>query len=210
MIDPDGLAWDKMEGLLPAAVQDAGSGHLLMLGYMNREALAATVESGFVTFWSRSKQRMWRKGESSGNVLRLVSVNADCDRDALLVLADPQGPICHLGTISCFATEAPGAGWLASLERIVADRAAADPTESYTARLLAEGPAKAAQKVGEEGVEVALAAVGRDVDGLAEEAADLLFHLLVALKSRDVRLDTVIDKLRGRHLPGRTGQEHTP
>lgn len=208
-MDPSTLAWDKMDGLLPAAVQDHASGQLLMLGYMNREALAATVESGFVTFFSRSKQWLWRKGETSGNVLRLVSLHPDCDGDALLVLADPQGPTCHLGTTSCFAGEASGAGWLTSLERIVGERAVADPAESYTARLLAEGPAKAAQKVGEEGVEVALAAVSRDPDGLAEEAADLLFHLLVTLRSRDVPLSAVLDKLQTRHKPMRTGQEQT-
>ena len=199
MIDPAVLAWDKMDGLLPAAVQDADTGQLLMLGYMNRAAIEATLTDGFVTFFSRSKERLWRKGETSGNVLRLVDVVADCDGDALLVLAHPVGPTCHLGTDSCFDTDAPGAGWLASLERIVAERAGAAPEDSYTARLLADGPAKAAQKVGEEGVEVALAAVSRDADGLAEEAADLLFHLLVTLRSRDVQLLTVVDKLRSRH-----------
>lgn len=199
--DPVTLAWAKMDGLLPAAVQDADTGQLLMLGYMDKAALQATVTDGLVTFFSRSKARLWRKGETSGNHLHLVSVHADCDGDALLVLARPAGPTCHLGRESCFGTEAPGAGWLASLERIVAERAGASPEESYTASLLASGPATAAQKVGEEGVEVALAAVTRDADGLAEEAADLLFHLLVTLRSRDVALAAVIDRLRERHRP---------
>lgn len=198
--DPSALAWDKMDGLIPAVVQDAQTDQVLMLGYMDRAALDATLADGLVTFFSRSKQRLWRKGESSGNVLRLVSLAADCDGDALLVRARPAGPTCHLGTDSCFGDQESGPGWLGRLERIVAARASADPGESYTARLLADGPAKAAQKVGEEGVEVALAAVSRDADGLTEEAADLLFHLLVALRSREVPLAAVISVLRNRHL----------
>lgn len=198
--DPAALAWDKMNGLLPAIVQDNDTDQVLMLGYMNREAIEATVHAGLVTFYSRSRQRLWRKGESSGNLLRLVSIAGDCDSDTLLIRARPAGPTCHLGTQSCFGETGGGAGWLGMLERIVATRATADPAESYTASLLREGPAKAAQKVGEEGVEVALAAVCRDPAGLAEEAADLLFHLLVALKSRDVTLTDVMSVLRERHL----------
>lgn len=198
--DPAALAWDKMNGLLPAIVQDNDTDQVLMLGYMNREAVEATVHAGLVTFYSRSRQRLWRKGESSGNLLRLVSIAGDCDSDTLLIRARPAGPTCHLGTQSCFGETGGGAGWLGMLERIVATRATADPAESYTASLLRDGPAKAAQKVGEEGVEVALAAVCRDPAGLAEEAADLLFHLLVALKSRDVPLTDVMSVLRERHL----------
>jgi phosphoribosyl-ATP pyrophosphohydrolase/phosphoribosyl-AMP cyclohydrolase len=219
-LDPATLAWNKMDGLLPAVIQDADTDQLLMLGYMSPAALEATQEDGLVTFFSRSKQRLWRKGESSGNVLRLVTIAADCDQDALLVRARPAGPTCHLGTDSCFGEVGGSAGWLGKLERIVAERAAADPTQSYTARLLADGPAGAAQKVGEEGVEVALAAVSRDPDGLAEEAADLLFHLLVTLRSRAVPLAQVIAILQRRHLSrrerkknkaidtGRTKREH--
>lgn len=199
-IDPAALAWDKMDGLLPAVVQDADTDQLLMLGYMDKAALEATLADGLVTFFSRSKQRPWRKGETSGNVLRLVGIAADCDGDALLVRAQPEGPTCHLGTDSCFGDVPGGAGWLGRLERIIAARAGADPEASYTARLLAAGPAKAAQKVGEEGVEVAMAAVSRDAEGLAEEAADLLFHLLVTLRSRDIPLATVVELLRRRHL----------
>ena len=199
-LDVEALAWEKMGGLLPAVVQDAATDQLLMLGYMNREALDATLSDGLVTFFSRSKQRLWRKGESSGNVLRLVSLAADCDGDALLIRANPAGPTCHLGTDSCFGDGVGGAGWLGTLERIVATRAAADPSQSYTARLLGQGPAKAAQKVGEEGVEVALAAVSRDPAGLTEESADLLFHLLVVLKSRGVSLAQVIEVLHARNL----------
>jgi phosphoribosyl-ATP pyrophosphohydrolase/phosphoribosyl-AMP cyclohydrolase len=199
-LDPATLAWDKMDGLLPAVVQDARSDQLLMVGYMDSAALEATLTDGLVTFFSRSKRRLWRKGETSGNLLRLVSIAKDCDSDALLVRAHPAGPTCHLGTDSCFGDQPAGAGWLGQLERIVETRSQADPSHSYTAQLLVDGPGKAAQKVGEEGVEVALAAVSRDRDGLAEEAADLLFHLLVTLRSRDVSLSQVIGVLTQRHL----------
>lgn len=197
--DIAGLAWDKMGGLLPAAVQDRASGALLMLGYMDREALAATLRTGFATFYSRSKGRLWQKGETSGNHLRVGSVHEDCDGDALLVRADPEGPTCHLGTASCFGGETEGAGWLSELARIVAGRAGAPLEESYTARLLAEGPARIAQKVGEEGVEVALAAVTRDADGCAEEVAELLYHLTVLMEAKGFTWSDVIARLRGRH-----------
>ncbi|HEX8667416.1 MAG TPA: bifunctional phosphoribosyl-AMP cyclohydrolase/phosphoribosyl-ATP diphosphatase HisIE [Allosphingosinicella sp.] len=196
----ESLAWDKMDGLLPSVVQDAATGQVLMLGYMNRTALAATVSSGKVTFYSRSRQRLWQKGETSGNTLALVSVRPDCDRDALLVRAQPAGPTCHLGTTSCFGKgEAEGAGFLAVLARIVHDRAGALPEESYTARLLAEGPQRIAQKIGEEGVELALAAVARDAEGCAEEAADLLYHLTVLMEARGFGWDEVVAILQRRH-----------
>jgi len=196
----DSLAWDKMDGLLPAAVQDGATGQMLMLGYMDRAALAATLESGFVTFFSRSRQRLWQKGETSGNRLRLLSVHPDCDDDALLVRAEPEGPTCHLGTTSCFSEkDAQGPAWLGQLERIVRTRAAAPAEESYTARLLAAGLPKIAQKVGEEGVETALAAVTRDEAGLAEEAADLLYHLNVLLHARGVGWEAVVKVLQDRH-----------
>jgi phosphoribosyl-ATP pyrophosphohydrolase/phosphoribosyl-AMP cyclohydrolase len=197
--DIAGLAWEKMGGVLPAAIQDRATGELLMLGYMDREALAATLRTGFATFFSRSKARLWQKGETSGNRLRVASVHEDCDSDALLVRADPKGPTCHLGTQSCFGGGAEGPGWLAELSRIVAQRAAADDEGSYTARLLAEGPARIAQKVGEEGVEVALAAVTRDTAGCAEETADLLYHLTVLMEARGFGWDDVIGVLRRRH-----------
>jgi phosphoribosyl-ATP pyrophosphohydrolase/phosphoribosyl-AMP cyclohydrolase len=198
--DLDSLAWDKMDGLLPAVVQDASTSQILMLGYMNRDALAATLNSGFVTFFSRSKQRLWQKGETSGDRLALRSVRTDCDEDALLVLADPQGPTCHLGTASCFGeAEASGAAWLGELERVIQGRAAAPPEESYTARLLAAGLPRIAQKVGEEGVETALAAVTADDAALTGEAADLLYHLIVLLHARGLSLEDAITVLRERH-----------
>jgi phosphoribosyl-ATP pyrophosphohydrolase/phosphoribosyl-AMP cyclohydrolase len=197
--DAAALDWDKMDGLLPAVVQDRATGRLLMLGYMNREALDATLTSGFVTFFSRSKQRLWRKGETSGNVLKLLSVHEDCDGDALLVLADPEGPTCHLGTASCFGGEPEGPGWLAELSRIVASRAASGDESSYTRKLLGAGVERVAQKIGEEGVEVALAAVTRDPHSCANEIADLLYHLAVLMEARGFNWDDVIAVLKSRH-----------
>ena len=196
----DSLAWSKMGGLLPAVVQDAGTSQVLMLGYMSREALDLTLKSGFVTFFSRSKQRLWQKGEVSGNRLALREAHGDCDDDALLILADPQGPTCHLGTASCFAkTGAVGAAWLGKLERVVRERAAAPPEESYTARLIAAGLPRIAQKVGEEGVETALAAVTADDADLTGEAADLLYHLIVLLHARGLSLADAVAVLQERH-----------
>jgi phosphoribosyl-ATP pyrophosphohydrolase/phosphoribosyl-AMP cyclohydrolase len=198
--DLDGLAWLKMDGLLPAIAQDADTGQVLMLGYMDRAALAATVADGFATFFSRSKGRLWQKGETSGNRLAVTAVLADCDGDALLVRAVPEGPTCHLGTVSCFGADGPtGAGWLGRLARIVHERARADPAESYTARLLGEGPARIAQKLGEEGVELALAAVSRDAAGCAEEAADLLYHLTVLMEAKGFGWEDVAKMLEERH-----------
>ncbi|QNP46443.1 bifunctional phosphoribosyl-AMP cyclohydrolase/phosphoribosyl-ATP diphosphatase HisIE [Sphingomonas sediminicola] len=198
--DIGGLAWDKMDGLLPAAIQHRASGRMLMLGYMDVDALGATLESGFVTFFSRSKQRLWMKGETGGNRLRLGSVFADCDDDALLVIAEPEGPTCHLGTRSCFGEQIlTGPGWLADLSSIVADRAASGGQSSYSRQLLDSGVERIAQKVGEEGVELALAAVTRDSSGCAEEGADLLYHLAVLLQARDMSWEDLITVLRRRH-----------
>ncbi|MDB5722741.1 MAG: bifunctional phosphoribosyl-AMP cyclohydrolase/phosphoribosyl-ATP diphosphatase HisIE [Alphaproteobacteria bacterium] len=201
--DIGALAWDKMDGLLPAIVQDKATLQVLMLGYMNEAALRATLSSGHVTFFSRSKGRLWEKGETSGNHLAVGRILADCDDDSLLIEAVPAGPTCHLGTTSCFSEEgAAGVGWLAELGRIVAQRAAADPKESYTARLLAEGPMRIGQKVGEEGVEVALAAVGRDTAGCIEETTDLIYHLAVLMQSRGFGWDDIAARLRERHGKG--------
>ena len=196
MIDPDTLDWAKGDGLIPAIVQDRER-QVRMLGYMNRDALVATLGTGFVTFFSRSKGRLWCKGETSGNRLRLRSIATDCDGDALLVVADADGPTCHTGAASCFVGES--AFFPAGLERIVADRATADTAESYTARLLADTPHRAAQKVGEEGVEVALAAVAGNRDDLVSEAADLAFHLTILLHRNDLCWADVSDELDRRH-----------
>ena len=199
--DIDGLAWAKgVDGLLPAVVQDVVTRQVLVLAWMNREALAETLASGEVTFWSRSRRARWRKGETSGNRLVVDHVLADCDADALLVLARPTGPACHELTTSCFGVEtAPGVGFLSRLEAIIAERAKATPEESYTARLLADGVARIAQKVGEEGVETALAAVTRDDDGFTAEVADLVYHLLVLMRARAVTLDQLLEALRLRN-----------
>lgn len=185
--DIDALAWGKQGGLLPAIVQDAATLRVLMLGYMNREALGVTLASGKVTFFSRSKGRLWTKGESSGHVLELVSIEADCDADTLLVQAKPHGPTCHLDRTSCFP-DAPGDG-LAELDALIAQREHERPQGSYTTKLFESGVRRIAQKVGEEGVETALAAVAQDDDALLGEAADLLYHLTVVLRARGLSLE---------------------
>ena len=191
------LDWNKGNGLLPAIVQDAGNLRVLMLGYMDAEALAATRASGLVTFYSRSRQRLWQKGESSGHVLQLVSVQADCDNDTLLVLARPQGPTCHLQRDSCFAG-APG-NFLSDLDALVARRDSERPAGSYTTGLFEDGIRRIAQKVGEEGVETALAAVVQDDAALLGESSDLVFHLLVLLRARGLSLGDMTEVLRKRH-----------
>ncbi|WP_026375202.1 bifunctional phosphoribosyl-AMP cyclohydrolase/phosphoribosyl-ATP diphosphatase HisIE [Aestuariibacter salexigens] len=194
------LAWQKMQGLLPAVVQDATSGKVLMQGYMNEEALAHTLQTGNVTFFSRSKQRLWTKGETSGNTLTLASVSADCDADSLLILAHPQGPTCHTGKESCWFDGAiADMTFIADLERLLVARKDADPASSYTAKLYASGIKRMAQKVGEEGVETALAATVRDLDELKNESADLLYHLIVLLQASGLSLHDVIEVLRERH-----------
>jgi phosphoribosyl-ATP pyrophosphohydrolase/phosphoribosyl-AMP cyclohydrolase len=185
-IDIETLAWDKQAGLLPVIVQDASTLRVLMLGYMNKDALAATLASGQVTFFSRSKQRLWVKGETSGHVLNVVSIAADCDVDTLLVQALPHGNTCHLERASCFA-DAPGDGLMA-LDVLIAQRERERPAGSYTTQLFESGIRRIAQKVGEEGVETALAAVVQDDAALLGEAADLLYHLTVLLRARGLSL----------------------
>ncbi|WP_279028121.1 bifunctional phosphoribosyl-AMP cyclohydrolase/phosphoribosyl-ATP diphosphatase HisIE [Gibbsiella quercinecans] len=193
------LDWEKTDNLMPAIIQHAVSGEVLMLGYMNPAALAATEESGKVTFFSRTKQRLWTKGESSGNFLNVVSITPDCDNDTLLVLANPVGPTCHQGTSSCFHPATSDWGFLYQLEQLLAERKNASPDTSYTAKLYASGTKRIAQKVGEEGVETALAATVHDRDELTNEASDLIYHLLVLLQDQDLDLSKVIGCLRARH-----------
>ena len=196
---PTTLDWDKTDGLVPLVAQHAHDGRVLMLGYANREALALTLETREVHFWSRSKRRIWRKGETSGHVLKLVSIAADCDGDALLAQVLPAGPTCHRGTASCFDGESRAHPWLNELEALIAERATADPEASYVARLLAAPAARRAQKIGEEGVEVALAAATGTADALREEAADLVFHLLVLLRGAGLTWGDVVGELARRH-----------
>lgn len=201
--DIAGLAWDKGGGLLPAVVQDAGTGAVLMLAYMNAEALRETLKRGRAVFYSRSRQKLWEKGETSGHTLEVVDVEADCDADSLLVRARPKSPTCHRNTVTCFGDGTPpvggGIGFLSQLESVIASRIAENPGKSYTAKLHASGIRRMAQKVGEEGVEVALAAQGGSSEELVGEAADLLFHLALLLRARGLSLEAVTAELAARH-----------
>lgn len=191
--------FEKGGGLAPAVVQDCATQQVLMLAYMDRAALTETLESGEATFFSRSRGGRWRKGETSGHRLIVRAVELDCDGDTLLLKVEPLGPACHLCTTSCFgADDAPGVGRLGALERTIAQRANASPSESWTARLLAEGVKRVAQKVGEEGVECALAGAAGDDAELRAEAADLLYHVLVLLRARGIALEEVTDVLAQR------------
>jgi len=199
---PDGLVFDDA-GLLPVVVQDRASGDVLMVAWANAEALERTAETGLAHFWSRSRKTLWRKGETSGNGLRVIEARADCDRDTLLLVVDPEGPACHTGTRTCFGETSPtAAGMLEELARVVAERADAPPEDSYTARLLSKGPDQVLKKIGEEATEVVLAGRAQSDERLAEETADLLYHLLVALRLREVPLARVMDELRRRRSGG--------
>jgi phosphoribosyl-ATP pyrophosphohydrolase/phosphoribosyl-AMP cyclohydrolase len=199
----DDLDFDKGGGLLPAVVQDAGSAAVLTLGYMNRDAVLATLTRRRVVFFSRSKNRLWEKGETSGHALDVEQVRADCDRDTLLVTARARGPVCHLGTASCFGEAAPPAGervgFLSVLEEVIGARAAVRPESSYTAKLLGAGWKRIAQKVAEEGLETALAGAGGTDGEVVAEVADLFYHVLVLLKARGLNLERVLNELRTRH-----------
>jgi phosphoribosyl-ATP pyrophosphohydrolase/phosphoribosyl-AMP cyclohydrolase len=202
LADIDSLDFAK-SGLLPAVVQHAQTGAVLMVGYMNREAVRETLARGHVVFFSRSKQRLWEKGETSGHFLELREIRTDCDRDALLVTATPTGPVCHAGTATCFGdgpvTRGERLAFLAGLEGVIEQRIAASPQGSYTARLFAQGPVRIAQKVGEEGLEVALAAAVESDEKVVSESADLIFHLLVLLRSRGLSFESVVAELQSRH-----------
>jgi phosphoribosyl-ATP pyrophosphohydrolase/phosphoribosyl-AMP cyclohydrolase len=199
----DALDWDKGQGLLPAIVQDDVDGSVLMLGYMNRESLAATKASGRVTFFSRSKLRLWTKGETSGHFLEVRAIAADCDGDTLLILAHPLGPVCHRGTLTCFGEDAPQTaaqayGFLGVLARTIRQRIDERPSGSYTAKLLEEGPRRIAQKVGEEGLELALASVAQGDAEVIAEAADLLYHVVLLLEAKGLSLARVVAELAAR------------
>lgn len=193
----DRLDWSKQNGLIPAIIQDANSLQVLMLGYMNREALDITEKEGFVTFYSRSKQRIWKKGETSGHVLSVVGIEADCDNDTLLIQAIPAGPTCHLNRESCF--ECAPENFIGDLDALLSKRQADMPEGSYTTKLFQSGVRRIAQKVGEEGVETALAAVAQDENDLLNEASDLVYHLMVLLRSRGLNWNAVQENLKKRH-----------
>lgn len=201
--DLETLDWAKGDGLLPAIVQHWRSGEVLMLGFMTASALVETQRSGRVTFFSRGKQRLWTKGESSGNFLEVKSIHVDCDRDTLLVQAEPRGPTCHLGTSSCFGDGArPPVAFFGELDVLIGLRESQRPAQSYTTQLFDAGIRRIAQKVGEEGVETALAAVAQDDEALLGEAADLVYHLTVLLRARGKSLADVADVLAQRHASG--------
>ncbi len=196
------IDWDKVDGLIPAIVQDFASGQVLMMGYMNADALSNTIAKQKVTFFSRTKQRLWMKGEESGHILTLRNIALDCDNDTLLVKVNPIGPTCHTGTTTCFdGDKQPESSlvFLHQLEQLLAARKNADPDSSYTANLYSRGTKRISQKVGEEGVEVALAATSGDKPELICESADLIYHLLVLLQDQDLELNDVINKLKERH-----------
>jgi len=201
----DALKFDPLTGLIPAIIQDATTGRVLMLGYMNRESLQKTVESGRVTFFSRSRNELWTKGEISGNYLHVVSMSDDCDQDAILVKARPDGPTCHTGKESCFDAGSSGVHvetgmpFLAYLEAFLYERKRTMPEGSYTSKMFAKGLDKIAQKVGEEAVETVIAAKNTDEKEFIYEASDLLFHLTLLLVEKDIPFEALVDELRSRH-----------
>ncbi|MFB3903891.1 MAG: bifunctional phosphoribosyl-AMP cyclohydrolase/phosphoribosyl-ATP diphosphatase HisIE [Acidobacteriota bacterium] len=202
-MDPNQIDWSKLGGLVPAVVQDRRSGRLLMLAFMNREALERTLETKLATFWSRSRQKLWCKGETSGNYLEVRSIHTDCDSDSVLLLVDPRGPACHAGTRSCFFPDNffSGLEFFAFLADLIRQRREQRPPDSYTTRLFEDGITRIAKKLGEEAVEVVVSA-GEDKRRSVEETADLLYHLLVFLQERGISLEEVIGELERRHSPG--------
>ncbi len=196
----ENLNFDKLNGLIPAIVQDAATNQVLMVGFMNRSALEKTIADKKVTFWSRTKQRLWQKGETSGNYLEFVSATPDCDNDSLLVKATPHGPVCHTGAFTCFGErELIDAGSvLRRLETTIRDRRKTMPSDSYTAKLFTAGTPRIAQKVGEESVETIIAALSKNKQRLTEESADLLYHLIVLLCQEESALEDVTEELRRR------------
>jgi len=192
--------FEKMNGLVPAIVQDADDGIVLMVGFMNKEALEQTIKERQVTFWSRSKSRLWKKGETSGNVMHVVSIDVDCDADSVLIRAHPAGPVCHTGTRSCFppSSSPESAQVLARLFSIIQDRKRRLPEQSYTSKLFREGTARIAQKVGEEAVELAIAAQFPDQQRIIEETADLFYHAFVLLVEKKIDLSQVYEELAKR------------
>jgi phosphoribosyl-ATP pyrophosphohydrolase/phosphoribosyl-AMP cyclohydrolase len=192
------LDFDKTDGLVPAIVQHANTMQVLMLGYMNKEAVDKTIAEGKVTFFSRTKNRLWTKGEESGNYLLVDEILQDCDNDTLLIKAFPQGPTCHTGSTTCFNEETPK-GFLYKLENIIEQRIADNDESSYTAKLFARGVNKVAQKVGEEAVELVIESKDNNLDLFKNEAADLLYHFIILLKTKNQKLEDIEEILKGRH-----------
>jgi phosphoribosyl-ATP pyrophosphohydrolase/phosphoribosyl-AMP cyclohydrolase len=192
--------FSKLGGLVPAVIQSASTKNILMVGFMNQEAYEKTLSTGLVTFFSRTRNKLWTKGEESGHFLKVISVHADCDNDTLLILAEPNGPTCHLGNESCFAdTRYTGISFLIDLEAVIESRKREMPENSYTTQLFREGVNRIAQKVGEEAVEVVVEAINNNRERLLNEAADLIYHFLVLLASKNLKLEDVVDILQKRH-----------
>lgn len=199
IFDENNVNWQKMKGLIPAVVQDVIHKNILMLGYMTKEALVKTIQTGQVTFYSRSQKKLWTKGETSGNFLKVCEISTDCDQDALLILAKPSGPTCHLGDVSCFAKMSYRQNdFISMLERTIEVRQKDNTNNSYVASLMRQGINRISQKVGEEGLEVALAAVSQNKEQVCEEAADLVFHLLVLLRAKGLGFNDVLAVLAHR------------
>ena len=193
------IAWEKNKGLIPVIIQHAITSEVLMLCFMNQEALQQTLATHRVTFYSRSKNRLWMKGETSGNVLELINIFLDCDKDTLLIIAKPSGPVCHTGDLTCFGEKnKTDWGFIQELEKMIADRGSSTKEDSYTYQLLHAGISRIAQKIGEEGVEVALAAIEKNDEECCAEIADLFFHILVLLYARKLNISDVIDILKAR------------
>jgi phosphoribosyl-AMP cyclohydrolase / phosphoribosyl-ATP pyrophosphohydrolase len=196
------MNFEKLNGLIPAIIQEPGSGKVLMTGFMNQEALEITRQSGKVTFYSRTRDTIWTKGETSGNFLQVISIYEDCDNDTLLIYARPTGPVCHTGDTTCFHGDpGPSLGFLSVLEQVIQGRKGQSPETSYTARLFEKGLPRIAQKVGEEAVESIIEAMKGDKEKFKEEAADLLYHLIVLLAQQELELKDIVKVLEGRHLP---------
>lgn len=194
------IDFEKLNGLVPAVVQEPTGGKVLMTGFMNKEALSKTLESGKVTFYSRTRQKLWTKGETSGNFLLLEKIHHDCDNDTLLVYARPTGVVCHTGTTTCFADDqGPDLDFLRHLQDVIKGRKSESAEKSYTAKLFQKGTARIAQKVGEEAVETVIEAMKGDKEKMKEEAADLIYHLLVLLADQDMDIKDITDTLRARH-----------
>ena len=199
MIDISKIDFDKMNGLVPAIIIDNFTGQVLMLGFMNKEAVEKTIDEKKVTFYSRSKKRLWTKGETSGNYLNLVDIKLDCDNDTLLISTNPEGNTCHLDQYSCFGIEKENYKFLKYLDKLIKDRKEKLPANSYTTKLFKEGENRIIQKVGEEAVETLIAAKNNDRSEIINETSDLIYHLLVMLAEKDIELNDVVENLQSRH-----------
>ncbi|MCX6167786.1 MAG: bifunctional phosphoribosyl-AMP cyclohydrolase/phosphoribosyl-ATP diphosphatase HisIE [Ignavibacteriales bacterium] len=199
MIKADELNFEKLGGLIPAVVSDSETNQVLMLGFMNKEAIAKTIETKQVTFFSRTRNTLWTKGETSGNFLNLIDIKKDCDSDSLLILAKPDGPTCHRGTYSCFGIEKKNTPFIDQLSQLIKERKKNLPENSYTTKLFKEGADRIIQKVGEEAIETVIAAKNRNKEEIINETSDLIYHLLVMLAEQEIELDEVINKLISRH-----------